>query len=442
MKDLSNLDVTVHSPEALDQYNEAVTVLCRFADPTAHVERMLAIEPTFAMGLVFNAHLALWSTDRADLQSACDILVQAQGVDSAKLNRRERMHLAALQAWVGGDLHKASQLFDALLIEYPTDLLALLSGHQIDFFVGDALNLRDRVARVLGAWDRQHPCYGYLLGMLAFGQEEAGHYELAEHTARQALARNAADIWGIHALAHALEMQNKFAEGVRFMRECEGIWAVDNGMVSHNAVHLDLFLLEANDLAGALDAYDRYINFPGVAPMPMVLLDGSSVLWRVYLEGHDVSARAQCLAETWSPKIDQCFYAFNDAHAVIAYCASGQLEIAERLVTTLRDYLRQGDASTSNHFMTREVGLPVCEAILAFAHADYTTSIDRLMGIKNKTHLFGGSLIQRDVFSRTLLEAAIRARQKPLASALISERLSHKPVSPYNLLKAEQVRAL
>lgn len=442
MKDLTNLDVTVHSAEALGQFNESVAALCRFGNPVPHVERMLAIEPSFAMGQIFSAHLALWSTDRTDLRSACDSLTRAQGVDSGMINRRERMHLAALQEWVAGDLHRASQLFDAILIEHPTDILALLSGHQIDFFLGDALNLRDRVARVLCAWDSQHPLYGYLLGMLSFGQEEAGHYELAEHTARQAVARNPQDIWGIHALAHALEMQNKFTEGVRFLREHEATWAADNGMVSHNAVHLGLFLLEANDLPGALEVYDKYINFPGVDPFPMVLLDGSSVLWRIHLEGHDVNGRAKCLAETWSPKVDQCFYAFNDAHAVIAYCASGQLDIADRLVRSLHNYVRTGDASTSNHFMTREVGLPVCEAIFAFARGDYVTTIDRLMKIKNKTHLFGGSLIQRDVFSRTLLEAAIRAKHKPLANALISERLTHKPNSTYNQIKSEQVRAL
>ena len=127
---------------------------------------------------------------------------------------------------------------------------------------------------------------------------------------------------------------------------------------------------------------------------------------------------------------------------MIAYAASGQFDIAGRLVRSLQDYVKNGDTSTSNHFMTREVGLPVCESIIGFAQGDYETTIDRLMRIKNKTHLFGGSLAQRDVFSRTLLEAAIRAKKKRLASALISERMVHRPKSSYNHLKAEQNRSL
>ena len=442
MKDLTGLEVTVHSAEALGQYNNAVCELCRFGNPVPHVEQMLAIETTFVMGQVFSAHLALWSSDRDDLGSAVDSLAVIHGLGGGMLCQRERMHIAALEAWVAGDLIKTSVLLDELLIEYPTDILALVSGHQIDFFVGDALNLRDRVARVIRDWDSQHPLYGYLLGMLSFGQEEAGHYELAEQTAREAIARNSGDIWGIHALAHALEMQNKFAEGVSFMRDTEPVWSADNGMISHNAVHLDLFLLESNDLSGALNAYDKYIHWAGIDPLPMALLDGSSVLWRVFLEGNDLGGRAQHLADSWGSKVEQNFYAFNDAHALIAYAASGQFDIAGRLVRSLQEYVKNGDASTSNHFMTREVGLPVCESILGFAQGDYEITIDRLMRIKNKTHLFGGSLAQRDVFSRTLLEAAIRAKKKRLASALISERMTHRPKSSYNHIKAEQIRSL
>ncbi|MDO6750049.1 hypothetical protein, partial [Gilvimarinus sp. 1_MG-2023] len=77
-------------------------------------------------------------------------------------NHRERMHLAALEPWVKVDLMTASDIFDQLLVEYPQDILALLSGHQLDFFLGQVLNLRDRVGRVLPCWDQQHPLYGYL----------------------------------------------------------------------------------------------------------------------------------------------------------------------------------------------------------------------------------------------------------------------------------------
>jgi hypothetical protein len=46
-------------------------------------------------------------------------------------------------------------------------------------------------------------------------------------------------------------------------------------------------------------------------------------------------------------------------------------------------------------------------------------------------HEFGGSHAQRDAVERTLLEAAIRAGQADLASALVSERLANRECSTY-----------
>ena len=441
MKDLTGLETSVHSADVLALYNTGIAELCRFKNPLPRIEAALEAEPGFAMALILHANIHLWTTDRDDLQPALDSLQSLLSL-STPLNRREKMHIAALQVWVRGDLRTASNMFDQLLTEYPLDILALLSGHQLDFFLGDAYNLRDRVARVLPEWDSSHPLYGYLLGMLSFGQEEAGHYEIAEENALKSVEMNHGDIWGIHAVAHAREMLNKYQSGANFMRQYEQYWNKENDMITHNAIHLDLFLLETGELDDAVRIYDEYVHYPDIYPAPMGLLDASSVLWRLFLENTGLARRPAELSTSWNKKKDQMFYVFNDAHAVMAYVMNNELDVARDIISDLKDYVIYGDKQQTNHAMVAQTGLPVCEAFYAYGTGDYATAACKLWSVKNTNAQFGGSHAQRDVLARTLLESAIRSGNKALSKALINERMAARPRSPYNLGKLESINAM
>ncbi|HEY0832404.1 MAG TPA: hypothetical protein VGE72_00735, partial [Azospirillum sp.] len=52
--------------------------------------------------------------------------------------------------------------------------------------------------------------------------------------------------------------------------------------------------------------------------------------------------------------------------------------------------------------------------------------------VRTRAHLFGGSHAQRDILDLTLVEAAIRGGDAPLARALTAERDDLKPGSPAN----------
>jgi len=56
--------------------------------------------------------------------------------------------------------------------------------------------------------------------------------------------------------------------------------------------------------------------------------------------------------------------------------------------------------------MTANVGLPACEAIVAFAEGRYADTVACLHPIRKIVHRFGGSNAQRDAVDRTLMEAA------------------------------------
>jgi hypothetical protein len=78
------------------------------------------------------------------------------------------------------------------------------------------------------------------------------------------------------------------------------------------------------------------------------------------------------------------------------------------------------------------VGLPACEGLVAFGRGNYAQAIEHLLPLRAKTNRFGGSHAQRDVFSWTLTEAAIRFGKRELADALVAERALLKPESPIN----------
>ena len=441
MKDLTGLEITVHSQDALSSFNEAVAQLILFQDPLEAAQRALQLEPDFAMGQVLLGYVHLWSTDKDDWYTARDCLLHLTE-RGGSVNRRERMHIHALEAWVKGDMRSAAHVLDALLYEYPTDVLALMTGHQLDFFLGDALNLRGRVARALPYWDKEHPLYGCLLGMYSFGLEEAGELRRAEEAAMASVAANDLDIWGIHAVAHALDMLGEFDKGEQFMARYEPQWSVNNLMITHNAIHYDLFMLEQNRLDDIVRNYDRDVHPEGSPPLPMALVDASSVLWRLYLENVETGDRFRQLADNWNNKKGQQFYVFNDAHAMMAYAGAGDHKAAQEVLASLNHYLQGDHQHESNYAMTANVGLPVCEAVYDFSLGRYASVVDKLLPLRYTAHQFGGSHVQRDVLERTLLEAAIRDGNRALAGSLLAERTGSRPLSTYNLQKQERIRSL
>ncbi|MEZ5825348.1 MAG: hypothetical protein R3C97_11605 [Geminicoccaceae bacterium] len=117
-------------------------------------------------------------------------------------------------------------------------------------------------------------------------------------------------------------------------------------------------------------------------------------------------------------------------HAMMAFVAAGRKDAAARLMNANERYLEH--AGDANAAMSRDMGLPFCRALEAFAAEDYGRCVDELLPVRYRTHRLGGSFAQRDIIGWTLLEAALRARRFDLALALANERCSLKPTSPQN----------
>jgi hypothetical protein len=422
---------------AVATYDRAIDHLIRFQPEVMDVCAEVAEEGDCVLAGVLGAYLALMSTEAGAVAGAQQALAAApvsDGPGFASLLPRERAHLAAARRWAAGDMTGAGALLSEISVRWPRDLMALSVGHQVDFFTGDAVTLRDRIGRALDAWHDDDPQAGFVHGMYAFGLEECNLYGLSADTGQRAVEWNPDDVWGIHAVVHTHEMQGQIPEGIRFLRDREAQWQTGNFLNVHNSWHYALYLLQGNDVPGALAVYDRVLHHSGSQDVALELLDATALLWRLQLEGISAGDRWPPLAQAWARLLEPGFYPFNDMHAIMAFVAVGDLDRAAEVVAALERVAAEGDpaaTATTGWQMTSGVGLPVCRSMLHFGRGRYQLVLDELMPIRTRVHEFGGSHAQRDAVERTLLEAAIRAGRTDLALALVSERLAVRECNTY-----------
>src|SRR5690606_17508386 len=337
-----------------------------------------------------------------------------------------------------GRWQAAGQVLEDIAIEHPRDALALQAGHQVDYFTGNARMLRDRIARALPAWDAAMPGYHAVLGMHAFGLEETGDYARAEAQGRRAVELQPRDGWAQHAVAHVMEMQCRQREGVAWMRANPDAWSKESFLQVHNWWHLALFHYELGEIDEVLSLFDGPI-FGSRSRVSLNMVDASAILWRLHLSGIDVGNRWEAVADNWEAAEGAGTYAFNDAHAMMAFIGANRPAAARRLIDAQRAAIEgEGD----NSAFTREVGHPVTLAILAFGEGDYAETVRLLRPIRHIANRFGGSHAKRDFIDLTLIEAAMRAGNGPLARALSAERHDARPDSPLSAFLLRRARQL
>ncbi len=438
--DARGVALTGASAFARDQYDVAVRQFQSYVgDPVATLDAALADSPGFVSGHVFKALAVFTAAEKAMLPMVVDALSAARREERAA-TERERGLIAAAQRLVDGDWDGGAVLLDRVLVDTPRDAVALQAGHLMDFYRGDAVSLRNRVSRVLPYWDAATAGYSYVLGMHAFGLEEMNQYAEAEATGRRALEMEPRDGWAVHAVTHVMEMQGRIDEGASWLTSRESDWAPDNAFAFHNWWHLALFHMDAARYADALDLHDRYVH-PGPAQLALTLVDATALLWRLRLEGVDVGDRFARVADEWEARLatDRGFYAFNDMHAMFAFVATRRLAAIEALHANLASAAAGTDANAA---MTRDVGIPVAQAIEAFGRERYAEAADLIEPVRLVAQRFGGSHAQRDVITLTLIEAALRGGMRRRAEHYITERLACKPHNRWGMRLARRAEAI
>jgi hypothetical protein len=436
--DLRGQHQATQDAHALEAYERALVAFQTYrGDPVAPLDDAIARDPAFTGAHVAKALILMTFFERRFAREAKAALARVHP-RLANAPGRDRALAAAADRLAGGDWHGGTAALDQVLAEHPRDVLALQVAHLMDFYRGDALNLRNRVARVLPHWSAGVPGYAYVLGMHAFGLEECNQYPEAEATGRRAFELSGDDSWAIHAVTHVMEMQGRVDEGVAWLEGRREAWAApDNGFAFHNAWHLALFHLDRADHAAALALYDQWLA--GASAMALSRVDATALLWRLMLEGVDVGNRVGAIADAWEGDLDAegGFYAFNDFHAALALAQAGRTQGLERLMAVVH---RAASAQDANGEMERQVGLGACQAAIALCDGQPRLAAELLAGIRDGASRFGGSHAQRDLLTLTLVEAATRDGHGRLAEHYLAERLVQRPANRWGLRLLDRAR--
>ncbi|MDP9045012.1 MAG: tetratricopeptide repeat protein [Pseudomonadota bacterium] len=432
MKDVRGNLVGTCSAAALEATERALwSMLSFYGSPFDALDDAHAADPDWMLPLLMQAGFLLSLTEPALLPQARALLERAAPM-LARATPRERDHLGALHDLIAGDWAAACGAWEALLLREPRDLLALHWAHLFDFYRGDAVNLRQRVARVLPEWAEDDPFYPYVLGDYAFGLEECHLYAQAEEVGRRALSGSAKVPWAIHAVAHVMEMQGRWREGSDWMVAWQADWSQGNGFSPHLGWHQGLFALEALDHAQALRLFDAHLR-ADPAQMTLQRLDAVALLWRLHLQGVDTGGRWNAISAAWhdsdratSPVAG--LYPFNDLHGLLALIGSGQLGRARAWVEHAATQAARFGGGNAR--VARDLGVPLMRGMLSFGGGRYDEAIDALYPLRMMASHLGGSHAQRDLLDQTLLAAAAQARDGAVGRALLNERRLAKPATP------------
>jgi tetratricopeptide (TPR) repeat protein len=431
-QDLHGLPITT-SPEAGSAFDRAVVAYLKYkVDAPDHLKRALAADPEFALAHCLKGYFAMLSYNQASVPRAVEAARVARA-HSANATGRERAHVDALEAWIAGDLDRMLAVWEQILAEHPTDVLALRLAHFNNFWLGRPQDMAASVARVLPKWGRELPGYGTLLSCRAFALEECGDYAGAEPAGRTAVEIDPADVWGTHAVAHIMEMQGRHQEGIAWLDQLERHWVGGNNLLHHLWWHRALFHLERGETAEVLALYDRRFRdlaSPLTQMQPDLYIDvqnAASMLFRLERRGVDVGTRWNEIADKAEARIGDCLSPFTLPHWMMALAATGREQAAARMLEAMRAFATK---SATVARIVGEISAPICEAVVAHRRGEPAEAVALMRPVLADMHRLGGSHAQQDVLEQLFLDAAIKADSRDDIRLLLA-RVARHPVPPH-----------
>lgn len=394
-------------------------ILSHAASTGPDLNRVLAAAPDFALGQAVRG-LSCLLLGRAEMVAIAR-QAYAAALQGAPATMREIAFVHALGDWLGGRPSRAAARLQVILNLNPRDALAMKMIQAIHFVMGRPDAMRASVEGAAHAWD-DHPARGYLLGCHAFTLEETGEYARAERTGREGVELAPDDAWGLHAVAHVYDMTARARDGLDWLTGREASWAHCNNFRFHVWWHRALMHLDLGEYDVALALYDADIRAEKTDDYRDIS-NAASLLSRLELEGVDVGARWEELADLSENRATDGCLAFADLHYMLALCGGDRNEAAAGLIARM-----QGTRTAVNEAqrVIAHPGLHMAQGLQAFASGDYSAAWVHLRAGRTDMQAIGGSHAQRDVFERITIEAALRGGYIDAADTLLRGRMAQR----------------
>ncbi len=400
--DKLGLDFTASLPETVQAFNEAMDDYMLFSgEPVGKLLTIAEIDPDFAMGYCLTGCLRLFG-GVSSVHPRINLELRAAKARRSRVTLREQAHIDAFEMAAGGELCAAGQMWDAILTEFPHDMMAAKCAHEAYYLVGETVRMRQSVQNILPAWDDSIPYYGFLLGMGAFGLEEAGDYRKAEDMGRRAVEIEPHDCWAVHAVAHVLQMEERFDEGIDWLESTNRNWDGATWLRGHLWWHQCLPLIENGKIDRVIQIFDDHISDCD-QDMVTRLNDCTSLLWRLELKGIDVEDRWDRLVDMWSVDIIDHAFAVAGAHLAMTLVSAGGEKKLGRFLESQHAYI-EGENNTNSEII-ETIGRDLCLGLIAYRRAEYDKAASLMAPVKDQIYRIGGSNAQRNLFQLTLQAA-------------------------------------
>ncbi|MGJ7582575.1 tetratricopeptide repeat protein [Variovorax sp. RHLX14] len=385
---------------------------------------LAAAEDRSPLVQAYCAALHMFSESREGAPEARRFIDRAQ-VGAFRTTTREQRFIAAVSAWIDGDVAGAIALHQEQAREHPRDLVSVKLGQYHCFNTGDCPGmLRLALSALPAAAD-----VPYMHGMAAFGYEQCHLMRDAEASARNAVGMCRKEPWAHHALGHVMLTEGRLAEGLDFMRGVSDTWTgLNSFMVTHNWWHVALFLIDLGRDDEALAVYDDHVW--GVAKdYSQDQIGAVSLLARFELSGIDVGTRWDDVAQRLTNRLDDHVLPFLDLQYLYGLARAGRPE-ADTLLRNIETFAAQAPAATRPAW--ERVCVPAANGLLAHARGDFVAAVEGLGTALPRLIEIGGSHAQRDLFDQVYLDALVRAgTERTLAAAqgILQQQLNGQPES-------------